>query len=143
MRLIDNKTINDLEQLINVNLEVLSGYKSAAETLNDKNLREVFIIYIQRLTEYMSELKRIEKDWSGNKKKISYPEKKISIVSGDDEIKILRMCEDLEEKSIKGYEIILNDEIPSYFKDTFLKQYSGIREVRLHLRALEDKYYFL
>ncbi len=141
MRLIDNKTINDLNRLIKINLEVLSGYKLAAEIINDKNLREVFIIYIQRLFEYINELKRIEKNWSGYKNNFNYPAKKFSSVSYDgDEITILRMCENLEEKSIKEYEIILHNEIPSNIKDTFLKQYNGIREVRLHMRALEEKY---
>lgn len=143
MRLIDNKTVTDFERLININLEVLSGYKFAAEIINDKNLREVFIIYIQRLSEYMNELKRIEKDWLGNKKKFNYPERKFSFLSCNNEITILRMCANLEEKSIKEYEIILHDEIPSNIKDMFLKQYNGVREVQLHMNVLGDKYYFL
>ena len=102
MKLINHKIAEDLEGLINLNLDVLSGYKSAAEKLRDKNLKEVFIIYIQRLSEYVNELKKEETDWTGNKNKAHYSTKDFSFSGSDlNEIAILKVCEELEEKSLQ------------------------------------------
>lgn len=141
MRLINNRILENLNGLINTNLEVQSGYKNAADKLNDKNLKEIFVIYIQRITEDINELKRLERDLSGGKNIVDHQLKKIPFPLDEaDEISILRKCEKLEEKSIKGYETILNEEIPSNLKDIFLKQYNGLRDTRFNMRSLEDQY---
>ena len=141
MRLINNKILRYLSRLININLEVQSGYKCAAEIIKDENLKEIFIIYILKLNEYINELKRLEKELAGGKYIVSDQLKNISFSSSDrEEISILKKCEMLEEKSIREYEIILNEEIPPNLKELFLKQYNGLQESRLHLRALEDQY---
>ena len=141
MKLINNKIAEDLEGLIKLNLDVLSGYKSAAEKLRDKNLKEVFIIYIQRLSEYVNELKKEETDWTGNKNNY-IPQELILSKSKIDEITILKACDDLEEKSIKKYETLFDEEVPISIKEILLKQYNGIKELQLHMRSLEDQYCF-
>lgn len=141
MRLINNKILESLNRLINTNLEIQSGYKNAADKVSDKNLKEIFIIYIQKITEDINELKRMERDLAGGKKIVDHQLKKVPFpLDETDEISILRICEKLEEKSIKGYEIILNDEIPSSLKDIFVKQYNGLRDTRFHMKSLEDQY---
>ncbi len=141
MRLINNKILNSLDSIININLEVQSGYKIAAENVNDKNLKEIFVIYIHKISEYINELKRLEKELSGSKRINKHPKKDYSFPLIDaDEISILRKCEKLEEKSIKEYEVVLNEDVPANIKDIFLKQYNALKETRLHMRSLEDQY---
>lgn len=141
MRLINNRILKNLNSLISVNLEVQSGYKRAAEIVSDKNLREIFVIYIQKIADYINELKKMEKDLTGDIKVINHQLNDFSFqVNNVDEISVLRKCEKLEEKSIREYEIMLNDEIPSNVKEIFLKQYNGLQETRFHMRSLEDQY---
>lgn len=141
MRLINNRILDNLSSLININLEVQSGYKSAAEIVRDKNLKEIFVIYIQRISEDINELKSLEKYLSGDKIMISHQLKEFPFkVLSADEISVLRKCENLEEKSLKEYEIILNEEFPVNIKEIFLKQYNRLQEVRLHMRSLEEQY---
>ena len=141
MKLINNRILENLSSLININMEVQSGYKSAAEIVNDKNLKEIFVIYIQRISEDINELKSLEKYLSGDKIMISHQLKEFPFkVLSADEISVLRKCENLEEKSLKEYEIILNEEFPVNIKEIFLKQYNRLQEVRLHMRSLEEQY---
>ena len=141
MKLINNRILENLSSLININLEVQSGYKSAAEIVRDKNLKEIFVIYIQRISEDINELKSLEKYLSGDKIMISHQLKEFPFkVLSADEISVLRKCENLEEKSLKEYEIILNEEFPVNIKEIFLKQYNRLQEVRLHMRSLEEQY---
>ena len=141
MKLINNRILENLSSLININLEVQSGYKSAAEIVRNKNLKEIFVIYIQRISEDINELKSLEKYLSGDKIMISHQLKEFPFkVLSADEISVLRKCENLEEKSLKEYEIILNEEFPVNIKEIFLKQYNRLQEVRLHMRSLEEQY---
>ncbi|MEJ2614904.1 MAG: hypothetical protein P8Z35_08100 [Ignavibacteriaceae bacterium] len=141
MRLINNKILENLDSLININLEVQSGYRSAAEIINNKNLKEIFVIYIQKIAEDINELKKLEKDLAGDNKNINHQLKNFPFqVLNVDEISVLRKCEMLEEKSIKEYEIVLNEEFPLNIKEIFLKQYNRLQETRLHMRSLEDQY---
>ncbi len=141
MRLINNRILKNLGSLINSNLELQSGYKSAADMVNDKNLKEIFVIYIQKISEYIYELKKLEKDLAGSQK---YSNNLLKIFSfpatNSDEISVLRRCEKLEEKSIKEYEIILNEEIPTSIKEIFIKQYYGLKDTGFHMKSLEDQY---
>ena len=141
MRLINNRILENLSSLININMEVQSGYKSAAEIVNDKNLKEIFVIYIQKIAEDINELKKLEKDLAGDNKIIDHQLKNFPFqILNVDEISVLRKCEMLEEKSIKEYEIILGDEIPENIKEIFLKQYNMLQETRFHLNSLEDQF---
>ena len=141
MRLINNRILENLNSLININLEIQSGYKSAGEIIKDKNLKEIFVIYIQKIADDINELKKLEKDLSGDNKIINHQLKNFPFqVFSADEISVLRKCENLEEKSIREYEIMLNEEFPVNIKEIFLKQYNRLQETRLHMRSLEDQY---
>ena len=141
MRLINNRILENLNSLININLEIQSGYKSAGEIIKDKNLKEIFVIYIQKIADDINELKKLEKDLSGDNKIINHQLKNFPFqVLSADEISVLRKCENLEEKSIREYEIMLNEEFPVNIKEIFLKQYNRLQETRLHMRSLEDQY---
>ena len=139
MRMMNNKILNDINNLINSNMEEQTGYKSAADTINNEELKEVFIIYIQKKAEYIDELKRIAKELFGSSKK-EFPLQKYSIPMEGGDLSILKKCETLEEKSIKKYESVLNDEIPQNIKETLLKQCNGVKEAQLHMRSLVEKY---
>ncbi|MFZ0452889.1 MAG: hypothetical protein WAM24_04000 [Ignavibacteriaceae bacterium] len=141
MRLINNRILENLSSLININLEVKSGYKNAAEIVSDKNLKEIFVIYIQKIAEDINELKKLEKDLSNNKKMINHRQKEFPFqVFSADEISVLRKCANMEEKLIKEYETILNGELQGNIKEILSKQYNRLREVRIHMRSLEDQY---
>ncbi len=141
MRLINNKVLENLSSLININLEVQSGYKNAAEIIKDKNLKEIFVIYIQKIADDINELKKLEKDLRGDTNVINHQLKNFPFqVLSADEISVLRKCENLEEKSMREYENMLNEEFPVNIKEIFLKQYNRLQEIRLHMRSLEDQY---
>jgi uncharacterized protein (TIGR02284 family) len=141
MRLINNRILENLSSLININLEVQSGYKNAAEIIKDKNLKEIFVIYIQKIADDINELKKLEKDLRGDNNIINHQLKNFPFqVLSADEISVLRKCENLEEKSMREYENMLNEEFPVNIKEIFLKQYNRLQEIRLHMRSLEDQY---
>ncbi len=141
MRLINNRILENLSSLININLEVQSGYKNAAEIIKDKNLKEIFVIYIQKIADDINELKKLEKDLRGDTNVINHQLKNFPFqVLSADEISVLRKCENLEEKSMREYENMLNEEFPVNIKEIFLKQYNRLQEIWLHMRSLEDQY---
>ena len=141
MRLINNRILENLGSLININLEVQSGYRNAAEIIKDKNLKEIFVIYIQKIADDINELKKLEKDLRGDNNIINHQLKNFPFqVLSADEISVLRKCENLEEKSMREYENMLNEEFPVNIKEIFLKQYNRLQEIRLHMRSLEDQY---
>ena len=139
MRLMNSKILSGINNLINSNVEEQTAYKGAADTINNEELKEVFIVYIQKKAEYIDELKRIAKELFGNGKK-EFPLQHYSITMDGGDLSIIRKCETLEEKSIKNYESVLNDEIPQNIKETLLKQCNGIKEAQLHMRSLVEKY---
>jgi uncharacterized protein (TIGR02284 family) len=138
--MMSNKILNELHNLINTNLEVQSVYKTAAEVINNDNLKEIFIIYIQKKAEYINELKGVAKELFGDKQE-SFPFERHTITLSDiNEDSILKECESLEDKSIRNYESVLNDKIPSGIKETLLRQYNGSKEAKLHMKSLEGKF---
>lgn len=141
MRMINNRILNNISSLINTNLEMRHGYKKAAEIIGDKNLKEIFVIYILKITDYINELKSLEKGLAADNKIVNHQLKDFSFqVNDHDEISVLRKCEILEENSIREYESFLNSEIPANIKEIFLRQYNGLQETCLHLRSLEDQF---
>lgn len=141
MRLMSSKILNDLNNLINTNMEELTGYKSAAGIIHNDGLKEIFVIYIQKKSEYIDELKRVAKELFGNGEKArDFPLQKFSISMSGNESSILKKCQTLEEKSIKKYESVLNNEIPPHIKEMLLKQCNGIKEAQLHMKSLENEY---
>ena len=139
MRLMNNKILDDINNLINSNVEEQTAYKSAADTINNEELKEVFIVYIHKKAEYIDELKRIAKELFGNSKK-EFPLQHYSIPMDGGDLSILKKCETLEEKSIRNYESVLNDEMPQNIKETLLKQCNGIKDAQLHMKSLVEKF---
>jgi uncharacterized protein (TIGR02284 family) len=131
--------LEQINNLVNANLELQTAYRAAAEIINDENLKEVLVIYIQKISEFLNELKVLEKDLFGNEGAISFPIEKFSISKSEiDDISILKKCEDLQEKCIKQYKIILDDDVPSSVKEIILKQYNGIEQAGFHLKSFEE-----
>jgi hypothetical protein len=86
--------------------------------MGDNYLKEIFVIYFQRISDYIDELKRIEKDLSGSINSSKHTLKDFSFkISESDGILLLRKCEELGERSIDQYESILKEDIPVNIKD--------------------------
>lgn len=134
-----------LSQLIQTCKDGEKGFETAAQAVNDPNLRHLFESYSQQRSEFAAvlqlEVQRIAKDppqeghlaatlhrgWMDLK----------AAVSGRDEGAIIAECERGEDLAVKAYETALAAPLPNDLRAVVERQFIKVQEAHDQVRSLE------
>ncbi|WP_242919165.1 ferritin-like domain-containing protein [Pontibacter liquoris] len=122
------------------------GYKTAAEDIEDQDLKELFLKYaVQRdsmITELQDQLTKmghaddessslegtVHRAWIDLK----------SALSSKDRVRVLEECERGEDYAVKAYEEALKKELPGPLHQIVEQQFRDVKNAHDHIRSLRN-----
>jgi uncharacterized protein (TIGR02284 family) len=122
------------------------GYKTAAEDIEDKDLKDLFRKYaVQRdsmITELQDQLHKMGKtdDESGTLEGTvhrAWIDLKSALTSRD-RLRVLEECERGEDYALKAYREALDKNLPGELKPIVEQQYQDVKNAHDHIRMLRD-----
>lgn len=144
------KTVDILNDLIQINNDRINGYEKASKELkdDDSDLRSLFQRYIQESREYKSELMSEVSRLGGNPADGTTNSGKVYRVwmdlkaafTGKDRKTILNNCEFGEDAAQKAYETALNADVDmeGTVRDLIVKQKSALKVGHDEVKRLRD-----
>ncbi|WP_162426492.1 ferritin-like domain-containing protein [Pontibacter pudoricolor] len=144
---INKEVFSTVHHLIERCKDGAKGYKTAAEDVEDRDLKELFMKYaVQRdsmITELQAELHKMGKtddessSLEGTVHRIWIDIK--SAISSKDRKRILEECERGEDYAVKAFEEARQADLPGNLKQIVEQQYIDVKHAHDHIRALRDK----
>ncbi|MER2999567.1 ferritin-like domain-containing protein [Pontibacter populi] len=144
---INKEVFSTVHHLIERCKDGAKGYKTAAEDVDDRDLKELFMKYaVQRdsmITELQNELHKMGKtddessSLEGTVHRIWIDIK--SAISSKDRKRILEECERGEDYAVKAFEEARQANLPGTLKQIVEQQYMDVKHAHDHIRALRDK----
>lgn len=143
----NNEVFSTVHHLIERCKDGAKGYKTAAEDVEDQDLKQLFLKYaVQRdsmITELQTELHKMGKtddessSLEGTVHRMWIDIK--SAISSKDRVRILEECERGEDYAVKAVEEARAKELPGTLKQIVEQQYMDVKNAHDHIRALRDK----
>ena len=114
----NNKTIDALNELVEINNDRVEGYEKASENTDERELKELFSKFKQTSQKCLGELNNEINQYGGKATEETNASGKFfrawmdfkSALTGEDRKAILDSCEYGEEQADEAYQRILNDE---------------------------------
>src|SRR4051812_47729000 len=134
-----------LNELIQTSKDGENGFRAAAESVDDSNLRHLLESYAQQRAEFAAELqlevRRLAHDPvdTGHAKAAlhrSWLEIKAG-VAGRDEAGVIAECERGEQAAASAYRQALESELPDDLRTIVQRQFVEVEQTQDHLRSLE------
>lgn len=122
------------------------GYATAAEDVEDQDLKDLFRKYaVQRdsmITELQDQLHKLGKTDSESSSiegavHRAWIDLKSALTSRDRK-RVLEECERGEDYAVKAYEEALATELPAQIKQVVQQQYNDVKNAHDHIRSLRD-----
>lgn len=146
MELKNKEVYTTVHHLIERCKDGAKGYKTAAEDVEDKDLKDLFRKYaVQRdsmITELQDELHKMGKtdDESSSLEGTihrAWIDLK-SAISSKDRARVLEECERGEDYAVKAYKEALQQDLPGNLKLIVEQQYQDVKNAHDHIRSLRD-----
>lgn len=143
---LEKKTIEKLQDLIRINIDSFKGFKSAAETVDDGGLRQIFSEYAAQRRQNAAELRSYvemndeEAENSGSIKGDFHRwwlSARGALNSGDKKV-VLIEAERGEDAIKERYEDVLKETAGSAVNDVLLRQYEKVKKGHDRIRDLRD-----
>jgi uncharacterized protein (TIGR02284 family) len=144
---IDNDDIiSTLNNLIETCKDGQSGFKAAADGINNGELKTLFHTYSQQRSQFAAELQNEVRRLGGDPEKTGSLAASLhrgwidikSAVTGEDEGAIISECERGEDSAVRNYVDALADEsLPADLRSIVERQFTQVREAHDRIRALE------
>lgn len=140
-----DRTASTLNQLIQTCIDGENGFRAAAESVEDSNLRRLFESYVQQRVEFADELqlevRRLAEDpvdtgHAGAALHRSWVDIKAGL-TGRDEAAVIAECERGEDLATNAYRKALDSDLPSDIRMVVERQFLEINEAHDHIRSLE------
>jgi uncharacterized protein (TIGR02284 family) len=139
-----NEIIDDLIETLKDGQE---GFKQAAETVKDPQLKSVFSEYSQQRARFAVELRSKAQSPDDRESKMSgsaagalhrgWINLKSAVTKGDDHA-ILTECERGEDSAVEEYRKALNDGLAAPVQDIVSRQYAEIQKAHDRVKHLRD-----
>ena len=139
-----NEIIDDLIETLKDGQE---GFKQAAETVKDPQLKSVFSEYSQQRARFAIELRSKAQSPDDRESKMSgsaagalhrgWINLKSAVTKGDDHA-ILAECERGEDSAVEEYRKALNDGLAAPVQDIVSRQYAEIQKAHDRVKHLRD-----
>ena len=139
------QVISTLNSLIETCRDGQEGFKTAAEGVNNAELKELFYSYSQQRASFVGELQDEVRRLGGD------PESTGSLVAtlhrgwmdikaavtGGEESSILAECVRGEDSAMSNYSAAFNVDLPANVRQIIERQFAEIKEAHNHIRNLE------
>jgi uncharacterized protein (TIGR02284 family) len=138
-------TAATLNELIHTSKDGENGFRAAAESVEDSNLRHLLESYAQQRNEFSAELqqeiRRLAQDPvdSGHAAAAlhrGWMEIKAGL-AGRDEAAVIAECERGEDEAVRSYQKALESDLPSDLRVIVERQYREVKDAHDHIRSLE------
>ena len=139
--------ISTLNDLIEYCKDGQKGYQTAAEDVQNQNLKDLFRTYAQQRTDFVGELKEQVRVLGGDPDKSgsvtgalhrSFIDLKSAVSKGDEEA-ILQECDRGESAAESKYDEALKTDLPQSVRGLVKKQHDEIRNARNQIRSLKER----
>lgn len=144
---VNKEVFSTVHHLIERCKDGAKGYKTAAEDVEDSDLKTLFRKYaVQRdsmITELQDQLHKFGKtdDESSSLEGTvhrAWIDLKSALTSRD-RVRVLEECERGEDYAVKAYEEALEKELPGELKPIVKQQYEDVKSAHDHIRSLRDQ----
>ena len=148
MRLLFMKKQNEvIENLIETLRDGQQGFKEAAESVKDPQLKSLFSEYSQQRARFLAELRNNVQSPDERETKVSgsatgalhrgWINLKSAVTKGDDH-SVLAECERGEDSAVEEYQKALNDGLSAPVREIVARQYTQIKATHDRIRDLRD-----
>ncbi|XVN40884.1 MAG: PA2169 family four-helix-bundle protein [Rickettsia endosymbiont of Argas persicus] len=141
--------INILNILITTSKDSEQGFRSAADKVENQNLKDTFLSKADKCQGYITELQELVSGLNAEPLEDSgsmlgalhrgFLEVK-SIITGNDDYAILVECERGEEVARNNYLEALKEDLPTAILNVIRRQYNEVSEDYAHISELKEKY---
>ena len=148
MRLLFMKKQNEvIENLIETLRDGQQGFKEAAESVKDPQLKSLFSEYSKQRARFLAELRNNVQSPDERETKVSgsaagalhrgWINLKSAVTKGDDH-SVLAECERGEDSAVEEYQKALNDGLSAPVREMVARQYTQIKAAHDRIRDLRD-----
>jgi len=134
-----------LNELVQTAIDGENGFRAAAESVEDSNLRHLFESYAQQRAEFAAELQQevarlaqepVDTGHASAALHRSWMDIKAGL-TGRDEASVISECERGEDAAVRSYQRALDSEIPDDLRMIVQRQLGEIQQAHGHIRSLE------
>lgn len=144
----NDAVIDILNGLIETCRDGQEGFKQAAEGTQAADLKKVFYDFSQQRASFVGELQDIVRTLGGDPENTGTISGAIhrgwmnikAAVAGNDEAAILNECERGEDSAKGAYEKALENDLPTYIRQTLQTQYQTVMAAHDHVKELRDHF---
>jgi uncharacterized protein (TIGR02284 family) len=139
------QVVSTLNSLIETCRDGEEGFKTAAEGVDNAELKELFLSYSRQREDFAGELQDEVRRLGGDPEETGSVTASLhrgwmgirAAVTGGDEASVLAECERGEDAARNNYQHALEAALPDEVRAVVERQYAGIKEGHDRLRALE------
>jgi uncharacterized protein (TIGR02284 family) len=140
-----DRTASTLNELIQTSKDGENGFRAAAESVEDSNLRHLLESYAQQRAEFAAELQlevlRLAQDPADTGHAAaalhrSWMDIKAGL-TGRDEAAVIAECERGEDTAVAAYRKALESELPEDLRMVVQRQFLEVQQAHDHIRSLE------
>jgi uncharacterized protein (TIGR02284 family) len=137
--------IGVLNDLIQTCRDGQDGFHTAADGVEDPNLKRLFTSYAQQRAEFTEELQREVRQLGGDAERSGHAAGAVhrgwinvkAAVTGKDDGAIISECERGEDIAKRNYQNALEETLPSDVRLLIERQYMQVKDAHDHVRSLE------
>lgn len=141
----NDDTISTLNNLIETCKDGENGFRTAAEGVDNSELKTLFNTYAQQRAQFAAELQAEVRRLGGDPEKTGSVAASLhrgwidikSAVTGGSEASIIAECERGEDSAVKNYEEAQRENLPGDLQAIIQRQYAQVKEAHDRIRALE------
>lgn len=139
------QAVSTLNSLIETCRDGQEGFKSAAEGVDNSELKELFYTYSQQRAGFVGELQDEVRRLGGEPDTTGSVTASLhrgwmdlrAAVTGGDEASVLAECERGEDAAMSAYRAAFNVDLPASCRQMVERQFAEIKEAHNHIRNLD------
>ncbi len=141
----NDDVISTLNNLIETCKDGQTGFQTAAEGVNNSELKTLFYNYSQQRAQFAGELQNEVRRLGGDPEKTGSVAASLhrgwinikSAVTGKDDAAVIAECERGEDSAVSNYKDALENKVPADVRSVIERQYAKIQEAHDRIRALD------
>jgi len=141
----NDDVISTLNNLIETCKDGQTGFQTAAEGVNNSELKTLFYNYSQQRAQFAGELQNEVLRLGGDPEKTGSIAASLhrgwinikSAVTGKDDAAVIAECERGEDSAVSNYKDALKEKVPADIRSVIEQQYAKVQEAHDRIRALD------
>ncbi|MDQ3254562.1 MAG: PA2169 family four-helix-bundle protein [Acidobacteriota bacterium] len=141
----NDDVISTLNNLIETCKDGQTGFQTAAEGVNNSELKTLFYNYSQQRAQFAGELQNEVLRLGGDPEKTGSIAASLhrgwinikSAVTGKDDAAVIAECERGEDSAVSNYKDALKEKVPADIRSVIDQQYAKVQEAHDRIRALD------